>query len=202
MNALTGKVVAEYTGRPQITEEYFEQQRLLMLYYGIAGGLNYENNKKGLYGHYLNKNSLHLLCETPEILRDVANITISRIGNKRFGTSASVPVNNYGLQLTKKWLLAPAYHQPENAEEPVLNLHTIRSTAFIEELIDYHSKGNFDRISAFGMLLILREDIYKLIQSQMSVKQQSLALDKFWTKSLKRSNSYTPTKKLIFPTRN
>ncbi len=189
MNSLTGSIVAEYTGRPQITEDYFEQQRLLLSFYNAT--LNYENNKKGLYGHYNNKNSLHLLCETPEILRDVANITISKIGNKRFGTSASVPVNNYGLSLTKKWLLEPAYLQPEDATEPILNMHTVKSIPFLEELIAYHSKGNFDRVSAFGMLMILREDAYKIIQNQMNVQQNHVALDPFWKKSLKRStNSY------------
>lgn len=43
-NSLTGKIVAEYTGRPQITDDYFEQQRLLLSYYNAT--MNYENNKK------------------------------------------------------------------------------------------------------------------------------------------------------------
>jgi hypothetical protein len=193
-NSLTGEIVAEYTGRPQITDEYFEQQRLLLSYYNAV--MNYENNKKGLYGYYNNKNSLHLLCETPEILRDVSNITISKIGNKRFGTSASLSINNYGLMLIKKWLLEPAYIQPEGVEEPILNLHTIKSPAFLEELINYHSKGNFDRVSAFGMLMILREDAYKIIQNQMNVQQNPVALDPFWKKQMK-SNSYSSRR---FPT--
>ena len=127
--------------------------------------MNYENNKKGLYVYFKNCNSLNLLCETPEILRDQMNITISKIGNKRFGTPASKSVNNYGLSLIKKWLLSPAFHQPEDAIEPVLNLHRLRSIPLLEELIAWHGDGNFDRVSALGMLLIYHEDIIKLIKS-------------------------------------
>lgn len=166
MNTMTGDIVAEYTGRPQITEEYFEQQRLLLSYYNAM--MNYENNKKGLYTYYRNTNSLNLLCETPEILRDQMNVTISKIGNKRFGTPASKAVNVYGLNLIKKWLLSPSLHQPEaqnenDIVEVVLNLHRIRSKPLLEELIAWHTDGNFDRVSALGMLLIYREDIYKYL---------------------------------------
>lgn len=192
MNTLTGKIVAEYTGRPQITEEYFEELRLLLIYYNAT--LNYENNKKGLYTYFNNKNSLYLLCETPETLRDVSNITISKVGNKRFGTTASTPVNNHGLARTKKWLLEKAYHQPENVEEEIRNLHTIQSPAFVEELIDYHNKGNFDRISAFGMLMIIYDEYYKTIINQTTPKQNPIANDPFWFKNMKKqdTNSYMP----------
>ncbi len=187
MNSLTGQIVAEYTGRPQITEEYFEQQRRLLMYYGAV--MNYENNKKGLFTYFSNKNTLHLLCETPEILRDTFNVTLSKIGNKRFGTSASAAVNNYGLNLTKKWLLTPATNQPEDAEEPILNLHTLRSPAFIEELIAWNTKGNFDRVSAFGMLMIYREDIHKIVETMMNVKQRHIAQDPFWFKNQISNNN-------------
>ena len=192
MNSLTREIVAEYTGRPQITNDYFEQLRLLSNYYGIAGTLNYENNKKAFYAFCNNKNSLHILCETPEILRSVSNITISKIGNKRYGTNASTTINNYGLMLTKRWLLEPAYSQPEGRDEPLLNLHTIKSPAFVEELIAYHSLGNYDRISAFGMLMILAEDLHKITSTLMNVQQNPIALDPFWFKGrTKNGNSYS-----------
>jgi len=181
MNSLTGDIVAEYTGRPQITEDYFEQQRLLLKYYNAT--MNYENNKKGLYVYFRNKDSLHYLCETPEILRDHMNITISKIGNKKYGTPASKSVNNYALSLIKKWLLSPALHQPEDVQEgdePVLNLHRLRSLPLIEELIAWHSDGNFDRVSALGMLMIYREDIYKILVNQKETSHKQVSTNKFW----------------------
>lgn len=51
------------------------------------------------------KNSTHYLCDTPEILRDVADVKISKIGNKRKGTVATTPINAYGLRLIETWLL-------------------------------------------------------------------------------------------------
>ena len=192
MNTLTGDIVAEYTGRPQITEDYFEQQRLLLMYFNAT--MNYENNKKGLYVYYRNKNSLHLLCETPEILRDHMNITISKIGNRRYGTPASKPVNVYALQLIKKWLLTASLHQPEEElPDPILNLQRIRSITLLEELIAWHNDGNFDRVSALGMLMIYREDIYKILvnnKDRDKTKGQHL---EFFHKQFKnmKSKSYT-----------
>lgn len=196
MNSLTGEIVAEYTGRPQITEDYIEQLRLLLMYYNCT--LNYENAKKSIYAHFKNKNSLHLLCETPEILKSVMNITLSKIGNKAFGTHPSKEVNNWGLELTKKWLLKEAYIQPEDFEVATLNLQTIKSPAFLQELIAYRSdSGNYDRTSAFGMLMILREDAYKIIADAMNVKQKHIAQDPFWFKT--QNNSYNIKKIMSFP---
>ena len=136
-------------------------------------------------------NSLHLLCETPEILRDIGNITISKIGNKRYGTPASKTVNNYALSLTKRWLLSPALHQDEEADEPRLNLHTIRSTALLEELIAWHTEGNFDRVSALGMLMIYKEDVHKFILNQEESKNRNVGIDPFWTQQFTGDSSYT-----------
>jgi hypothetical protein len=42
-----------------------------------------------------------------------------------------------------------------------LNLHRIRSLAYMEECIAWNADGNFDRVSAAGMLFLLREDRVK-----------------------------------------
>jgi len=135
-------------------------------------------------------NSLGFLCETPEILRDTMNVTINKIGNKRFGTPASKAVNVYALNLVKKWLLTPALHQPEDAEEPVLNLQRIRSLPLLEELIQWHPDGNFDRVSSLGMLMIYREDIYKILEYRKEEKEIGKAGDPFWFKQFQKNNSY------------
>jgi hypothetical protein len=35
-------------------------------------------------------------------------------------------------------------------------LYKIRSRALLKELITYNNEGNFDRVSAMGMLMLLR----------------------------------------------
>tara|TARA_R110002153_G_scaffold6071_1_gene27818 strand:+ start:11577 stop:13919 length:2343 start_codon:yes stop_codon:yes gene_type:complete len=171
LDSLTDRVVAEYTGR-RGTKAFYEVTRKLNIFYRSAH--NYEQNKKGLYAHYDNKNSVHLLCDTPESLKDVADISISKVGNKRKGTTASAPVNAYGLRLILDWLMTPAYGA-ENQE--ILNLHTIKSPGLLLELISYNEDGNFDRVSGMIMLMILREDKLKYAFKKQQAKVETLLED-------------------------
>lgn len=160
MDAWTKRIVAEYTGR-RGTREFYEITRKLTLFYN--GVNNYENNKKGLFWHYEKMKSLNILAETPESLRDEANISIRRTGNTRFGTPATVGVNKYAIQLIEMWL----DEQAAGKVEGITNVQTIRSIGVLKELISYNPDPNynFDRISALGMLLIIVEDNYKVINS-------------------------------------
>jgi hypothetical protein len=179
--------VAEYTGR-RGTKEFYEVVRKINLFYKSIH--NYEQNKKGLYGYYDQKNSTHLLCDTPESLKDVADITISKIGNKRKGTYASAPVNAYGLRLILDWLISPAFGEEEDSEK--MNLHTIQNEGLLRELMNFNSKGNFDRISALIMLMILREERIKYVDRKQREKVQSLIDDDFF------SRNYTRPKTSVF----
>jgi hypothetical protein len=138
-------------------------------------------NKKGLYGWYDQKNSTHLLCDTPESLRDIADITISKVGNKRKGTHASTPVNAYGLRLILDWLISPAYGENEDSE--ILNLHMIRNEGLLRELMSFNSTGNFDRVSALIMLMILREERVKYVERRQKEKVASLLEDDFFSRN-------------------
>ena len=90
------------------------------------------------------------------------------------------------------------YFQPDDFEVATLNLKTIKSPSFLLQLIAYRSdSGNYDRISAFGMLMILREDAYKIISDAMNVKQKHIAQDPFWFKT--QNNSYNIKKIMSFP---
>ena len=51
------KIVAEYTGRPQLAEDFYEIARRLCIFYN--GKLNYENNLKGLFAQFWKANVLH-----------------------------------------------------------------------------------------------------------------------------------------------
>lgn len=174
----TDRIVAEYTGR-RGTKEFYEITRKLNIYYNAVH--NYEQNKKGLYTYYDQKNSTHLLCDTPESLKDVADITISKVGNKRKGTHASKPINAYGLRLILDWLLSSAYGESEDSE--ILNLHTIHNEGLIRELMGYNHDGNFDRVSAMIMVMILKEERIKYIERKQKQKVQSLLKDDFFTRN-------------------
>ena len=181
MDTWTDRVVAEFFGRPS-TAEFYETARRLGLYYRASN--NYEQNQKGLFWHFEKKKSLHLLCDTPESLTDVADVTISKVGNKRKGTMASKAVNAYALRLILHWLEQPAYGEDEDSG--ILNLHKIRSIGLLNELIGYNSEGNFDRVSALGMLLILKEDKYAVFrrkddEDRKDPNESNLSQDDFFT---------------------
>ena len=155
----TDKIVAEYTGRPMYAEDYFEICRRLCIFYN--GQLNYEQNKKGLFSHFSKMNCLHYLTDVLDFLRE-KNMAKPGYGNTAKGTTATAPVNAFAKNLLRSWLLKPVTTVIEVDGEPqeteVYNLYQLRSRALIKELIGYNPLGNFDRISAMGMLMLLRED--------------------------------------------
>lgn len=176
----TDKIVAEYTGRPMYAEDYFEICRRLCIFYN--GQLNYEQNKKGLFSHFSKMNCLHYLTDVLDFLKE-KNMAKPGYGNTAKGTTATAPVNAFAKNLLRSWLLKPITTIVEVDGEPqemqTYNLYSLKNRALIKELISYNPLGNFDRISAMGMLMLLRED--KLILYNGDVSRE---------KSERNSNSY------------
>lgn len=176
LDTFTDRIVAEYTSRTQIAEDYYETLRRMLLFFNAR--TNYEQNKKGLYAYFKNKKSLYLLAETPQILSDVDLAKINPIGNKKFGTTASEKVNSWGRRLILTWLLGDAYGK----DDGVMNMHGSRSVALIKELIMWSDDINADRVSAMIMLMIFREEVIVNIDKDESPRQ-SMSNDKFWDNS-------------------
>lgn len=84
----TDQIVAEYTGRPQFAEDYYEQLRRLCLFYNAR--LNYENNKKGIFAYFSKMNSLYLLTDVLEYLKDRDMVKGNLYGNKAHPYSQEV----------------------------------------------------------------------------------------------------------------
>jgi ribosomal protein S13 len=102
-------------------------------------------------------NSTYLLAATPKILRDQDMVKTSSYGNKGYGTPASEVVNRWGRDLIKEWLISKSL-----TDENILNVQSIKSPMLVEELIRWNPDGNFDRVSALGMLMILAQDKFKI----------------------------------------
>ena len=182
------KIVAEYSGRPQLAVEFYDVcARLLMFYNAIA---NYENNIKGLFSYFDTNRLLHLLCDTPQILRDMDYVKGVAFGNRAKGFTASKAINAWGRKLQKDWLISIAYTQQEDEfdkdgnkiEKPrLLNLHKVRSIGYIKELIAWNPDDNYDRISAMSAVMILRADREKYEQFKYQEKIKGI-LDDPWFK--------------------
>lgn len=187
MDLFTDRIVAEFSGRPRLAEEAYEiALRMLEFYNAVA---NYEKNLKGLFSYFDKKNALFRLCDTPQILKDMQMTKDMGYGNTSKGTMANAEVNKWGRKLQADWMNTSL----EDEENPgKLKLHTMRSLAYIEECIKWNSDGNFDRVSAGGMLFILREDRYKRTQSAITNKDkeiETLANDKFFNRNFNKPNA-------------
>lgn len=173
----TDRIVAEYTGRPPFADDFFEKVRRLCLFYN--GRMNYENNKKGLFAYFSRMNCTYLLTDQLEFLKDKQMIKDTGYGNKAKGTNATEAINAFARNRLRAWLIRPVTViktiDGEEQEVEIPNLFTLRSRAFIKELINYNSEGNFDRISAAGMLMLLREDRIILYQGKVSREKQEKA---------------------------
>ena len=160
----TDRIVAEYTGRPPMADDYFEICRRMCLFYNAR--LNYENNKKGLFAHFSKMNSTYLLTDVLEILVDKQMTKPGGVGNTAKGTNASQGINGFARKLINKWLLTPqtviVKENDEEKEVTMHNLNFIKGMALLIELSQWNPLGNFDRVSALGMLMLLREDRLRL----------------------------------------
>ena len=193
MDLWTDQIVAEYTGRPLMTEDYYEQIRLLFLFYRAV--CNYENNKKGLFGYFSKKNSLYLLSNTLQYLKDRDLIKGSKIGNQSKGFSATKGVNIEARRQYKEWLLETVNMKKNNDQGEseiveVPRLYTLRQRALIQETIMWDNVGNFDRVSAVGALMLLREERLILgkgktssAEDMQSTQKDYLGNDPFFTEN-------------------
>lgn len=174
LDGFTDKIVAEYTGRPMFADEYYEICRKLCLFYNAR--LNYENNKKGLYTYFTQMNCTYLLTETLESLKDKSLVKVS-YGNKNVGTNATAFINNYARERIREWLLKPVATTTKDdnnneIETTIPNLFFINNLALLKELSQWTPEGNYDRVSALGMLMLLRED--RVAQYQGNLKKASV----------------------------
>ena len=156
----TDRIVAEYTGRPQFTDDLNEIVRKLCLFYNAK--VLYENNKKNTFAYFSKMNCVHLLADTPEYLKQRQLVKTVGYGNTAKGVSATTPIKNFGFELIKDWLLKPVtriIHQDgEDVEVTVPNLKFIRNRALLKELILFNPDINVDRVMSLVQLMIYRQE--------------------------------------------
>lgn len=177
MNVLTGRIVAEYTARPRFADDYYEQVRRLLKYYNAV--CNYEQNKKGMYQYFNTMSATHMLCDNPQILRDMDMVKVEMSGNRLKGTYVNDEINKYGRELIKKWSESPAYGEDPNTG--IKNIHKIKSLPLLYEMLYWEPDRNADRISALGLLMILKLERFKIVVD-MEKKVRTLADDPLFTK--------------------
>lgn len=186
----TDRIVAEYTGRQTFADDNFEMVRKLCIFYNAK--CLYEQNKKGLFAYMSRMNSLYMLADTPEYLKDKDLIKAIGYGNKSKGVTATAPINNYANRAIRDWLLKPVTViqtiDGEEQEVTISNLYTLRNRALIKELILFNPDINVDRIRALGMVMLYREEKIIMYRGDIQGAQQKapkdyLGNDSFFTKN-------------------
>lgn len=177
-------IVAEYTGRPDKADVFYENCRKLLIYYNAK--CLYENQLKGFKAYMQNKNSLHLLYEQPQIIRDI--VKDSKV-NRGYGIHMTKEIKFQCEIYLKQWLYE---EKVEVSGKKILNLHSIKSIPLLRELIAYDRDINTDRVIAFMLCILQTKEIYN-IQSQSIVEESSSVqfLKRIWDRSvIKKKNVF------------
>ena len=94
-------IVAEYTGRPDTAEEYYENVRKLLTFYNAR--LLFENERKGIYPYFTNKHCDYLLADQPDKI--ITEIFKDSKVQRRKGCHMTKQIRAYGEGLILEWLM-------------------------------------------------------------------------------------------------
>lgn len=159
-------IVAEYSGRPDTAEEYYENVRKLLTFYNAR--LLFENERKGIYPYFTNKHCDYLLADQPDKI--ISEVFKDSKVQRRKGCHMTKQIRAYGEGLILEWLL-------DEFEEGHPNVERVYSEPLIEELIENDGVRNVDRVIALCMVMIYREELYQVKVS--SAKEQNKQVELF-----------------------
>ena len=162
----TDVIVAEYSGRPDTAEEYYENVRKLLTFYNAR--LLFENERKGIYPYFTNKHCDYLLADQPDKI--ISEVFKDSKVQRRKGCHMTKQIRAYGEGLILEWLL-------DEFEEGHPNVERVYSEPLIEELIENDGVRNVDRVIAMCMVMIYREELYQVKVS--SAKEQNKQVELF-----------------------
>ena len=159
-------IVAEYTGRPDTAEEYYENVRKLLTFYNAR--LLFENERKGIYPYFTNKHCDYLLADQPDKI--ITEIFKDSKVQRRKGCHMTKQIRAYGEGLILEWMM-------EEYEPGHLNIERIYSEPLLEELINTDGVKNVDRVIALCMTMIYREELYQV--KVAAAKEQNKQVELF-----------------------
>lgn len=159
-------IVAEYTGRPDTAEEYYENVRKLLIFYNAR--LLFENERKGIYPYFTNKHCDYLLADQPDKI--ITEVFKDSKVQRRKGCHMTKAIRAYGEGLILEWLM-------EEYEPGHPNVERVYSEPLIEELIENDGVRNVDRVIALCMVMIYREELFQV--KVAAAKEQNKQVELF-----------------------
>lgn len=163
--------VAEYTGRPEFANDFYEQCRRLLEWYKCKA--LYENQNTGLKQYFQTRHCLELLHVQPNIVKSISpNSKVER----GYGIHMSKQIKDELEIKVRDWL-------KEETSPGILQLTKIYSIPLLKELISYNSDGNFDRFISFSLTILQSLELHNIT---MAESQEIDEVDKFFSRSLFR----------------
>lgn len=146
-NRTSDWIVAEYVGRARTVDEYAENVRKLLYFYNAR--CLYENNVRGLKEYFERKNCVYLLLEQPQVLSDI--LSTSEV-KRSHGIHMSPKVKQFMLNKIRDYLLTE-YDKGKFKVDHIFSINLLR------ELLAYNEEDNFDRVIAFGLVLLFDTEL-------------------------------------------
>lgn len=174
-------IVAEYTGRPNMADEFYENCRRLCIYYNAK--CLYENMLKGFKNYMLTKNSLQYLWEQPDhMIKDIIKDSKVSRGygiHMNRGSNGSSGIKDMCELYLRDWLYT---ERTDIDGTKKFNFHYIKSIALLKELIAYDANMNTDRVIALMLCILQTKELHKIHSELMVNSSMSYGRDPFLTK--------------------
>jgi hypothetical protein len=171
------EIVAWWVGRYDMPEEIHLNCVLAAKYFNAQ--VMFENNIIDFKNYCMRTGNYHILASTPKqiIEKAIKDPTLKY----DVGIPMTNPLKQYALRLAQQWLLEEKKKYAEELEDGtkreivVRNLNTIKDDLLLEELVQFNDKGNFDRVSAFLLLMLWLEQDKEMVikESEDIVKKTS-----------------------------
>lgn len=162
--------VAEYTGRPDFANDFYEQCRRLLEWYNAKA--LYENQNPGLKKYFDTKFCTYLLHRQPNIIKSISpNSNV----NRQYGIHMTKFIKDEIEIMTRDWLKT-------EIDSGVMQLTKIMSIPLLKELIAYNSDGNFDRVIAFMLCILQDTELHKVkIEEKITIQRDTFFDKKLFT---------------------
>jgi len=179
------QLVATYIGRPSLgrreTNELLEK---LAMWYGNHNRMIYFENAVGNVKEYFEKRKkLNLLATQPQTILSKKQGQI--ITNLVYGyPMGNKIIKEEAIKYLRDWLLEV---RGEVEGRQVLNLHMIRDTRLLEEMIAFDFEGNFDSVMGFTGCIVGLEETFNKYKEETKIQEENI-LD-FLNKSIQRKHA-------------
>ena len=176
VDANGNELIAWWVGRYDKPDDIHHQCVIAAKYFNAQ--VMFENNIIDFKNYCMRTGNYHILASTPKQIIEKA------LRDPSFKYDVGIPMTNplkqYALRLAQQWLLDEKKTYVEeladgtNREIIERNLNTIKDDLLLEELIQYNDKGNFDRVSAFLLLMLwIEQDKEVVVQEAEEISQRT-----------------------------